>query len=86
VRRDQIQPTIVVVFRGGAGQNQVRSMQVTLVRSDGQVSTQSLAPNVGSEAVFTGTRGKDRVVIDATFTTSETFRVMDEVYDFYSHT
>ncbi|MDD1679746.1 MAG: hypothetical protein LUO93_11260 [Methanomicrobiales archaeon] len=85
VDRDQIQPTITITFRGGRGQIQVRSIDVTVVRSDGQVSTKPLEPKVGSTVIFIGTKGKDRAYIDVTLITSERFHVLDTVVDYYQH-
>ena len=85
VRRDQIQPTITVTFRGGAGQFQVREILVTMISSEGREETKQLESKVGSEVTFQGTRAQDRIVIRVELITSEKFTVMNQLYDFYSH-
>jgi len=52
-------PTITVTFRGGKGINFVRSMDVVVSRSDGQVVTGSLErPEVNSQLELEGTAGR----------------------------
>jgi len=86
VVRDQILPTITVSFRGGKGQAQVRDIDVRVTRSDGMVSSQKLGHNVGDSVTFDGTKGKDRVEITVTFITNDQYKVLDALYDYYSHT
>ncbi|MDD1673014.1 MAG: hypothetical protein LUP99_01215 [Methanomicrobiales archaeon] len=85
IERDPVQPTITVEFRGGAGQFQVRSIEVTVVRSDGIVLTKSLDSYVGSVAIFDGTKGSDRVIITVTLVTDQSYRVVDQLFDYSQH-
>lgn len=86
VLRDTINPTITVTFRGGAGHFQVREMEVTLTRADKTTETQRVSkPNVGTELSFLGTKGKDRIEVYITLITSERFKIIDRLYDFYEH-
>jgi hypothetical protein len=80
-----INPTAMVYFRGGAGQSQVQSIAVTLIRADGQSSTKALEPNVGSYVEFPVNRGLFRVIIMVTLTSGQQFRVMDQTVDYNAH-
>ena len=85
IDRDPIQPIITVEFRGGAGQFQVRSIEVTVVRSGGLVVTKALEPNVGSAVTFNGTIGLDRVIITVTLVTNQSYRIVDQLYNYNQH-
>ena len=85
VTRDPIYPTITLTFRGGKGQFQVRDIDVRVTRSDGVVETQKLGHNVGDTATLTGTRGKDRVEVTVTLVTGDQYKIIDALYDYYSH-
>ncbi|MDD1677717.1 MAG: hypothetical protein LUO93_00850 [Methanomicrobiales archaeon] len=81
-----IKPTVVVVFRGGSGQSQVQSMEITFIRPNGQFETRSLDAKVGSEEEFTVARDEvDRVVITVTLFSGQRFRVWDQTFDYFSH-
>jgi hypothetical protein len=81
-----VNPTAVVVFRGGSGQSQVQSIEITFIRPNGQVEVRSLDPKVGSEESFTvGRTEVDRVVITVTLFSGQKFRVWDQVFDYYAH-
>jgi hypothetical protein len=90
VQRDQIQPTITVEFRGGAGQQQVRMIEVRMTTSTGIVQTQVLCTESskclgGDNVTFVGTRGKDRIEGWVTLITNERFKILDGIFDFYAH-
>jgi hypothetical protein len=81
-----IKPTAVVVFRGGSGQSQVQSMEITFIRPNGQVEIRPLEPKVGSEEEFSvGRTEVDRVVITVTLYSGQQFRVWDQIFDYYAH-
>jgi len=80
-----IKPTITVTFRGGKGINFVRSVDVVVSRSDGQVVTGSLErPQVNSQLELEGTRGTDRVEIFINLITGDRYRVYDQALPFRS--
>jgi hypothetical protein len=80
-----INPTAIVYFRGGAGQSQVQSIVVTLIRADGQSDTKNLEPKVGSYVEFPVTRGLYRVVIRVTLTSGQQLLIWDKTEDWNSH-
>jgi hypothetical protein len=80
-----INPTAQVIFRGGSGQSQVRSISVTLIRADGQSDVKTLEPVVGNYVEFPVTRGLYRVMIRVTLTNGQQYLVWDETKDWNSH-
>lgn len=85
VQRDPIDPTITVTFRGGKGQYYVRDVDVRLTRSDGVVVTKKLGHDMMDEVTFDGTKGKDRVEVTVTLITNDQYKIIDALYDYYSH-
>lgn len=80
-----INPTIMVYFRGGAGQSQAQSIVVTLIRADGSSDTKNLDPKVGSYVEFSVTRGLYRVIIKVTLTSGQQYLVWDNTEDYNAH-
>lgn len=76
-------PKIKVEFRGGAGMNAVNTIDIKVTRSDGTVSTATLAkPRVGDFVELKGTTGKDRVEVTAHMISGNTYRIYDEALQF----
>ena len=72
-------PSITISFRGGQGLGFVESMDATVIRSDGQVETQSIeSPQIGSEIVLEGTTHTDRVIVFVTIDTGKTYKAIDQ--------
>jgi len=68
------------IFRGGAGQSQVKHIGIELIAPDGTVQTAELSPErVGNEIVMTGTGCGDRVRITVTFMDGYYYVISDEV-------
>jgi hypothetical protein len=80
-----INPTAQVFFRGGAGQSQVQSIMVTLIKADGSSDAKALEPKVGSYVEFPVTRGLYRVIIRVTLTSGQQFLVWDQTEDYNAH-
>jgi hypothetical protein len=77
VQEKEYDATISVVFDGGKGQYLVKSAQVTLYRSDGQVITQNLGIKKGDLVKLQGTKQTDRVVAYVSEVNGETYKVAD---------
>lgn len=78
-----IDPYISISFRGGPGQEFTQSMHAVVFRSDGSTESGTVAyPQVGSEIILSGTTGTDRVVVDITLVTGETYRAYDALVPF----
>jgi hypothetical protein len=68
---------IPVIFQGGKGQIQVKKIDVTLYRSDGQVKTYTIGTKKGDEADLEGTKQTDRVVVYATMNNGQRYKTND---------
>ncbi|HVN73596.1 MAG TPA: hypothetical protein VMT44_03255 [Methanoregula sp.] len=68
---------IPVIFQGGKGQIQVKSIAVTLYRADGQIMTATIGTNKGDEADLQGTKQTDRVVVKVTMINGQTYTTND---------
>lgn len=77
--KDPIYATITVIFAGGKGQIAVKDILVRVTTSDGQVTEKHLAPQKGSEVVFQGTRGDDRLEVIVTLNTGATYTIIDRI-------
>lgn len=77
--KDPIYSTISVVFAGGAGQVAVRDISVRVTRSDGEVITDRLPAEKGSEIFFQGTQGDDRIEVFVTLNTGVTYKTIDQL-------
>jgi hypothetical protein len=76
--KDPIYATVATIFAGGEGQIAVKSIEVILIRSDGQVQKGMLEPVKGAEVKLQGTRGTDRTVVYVTLNTGDTYKVIDQ--------
>jgi hypothetical protein len=76
--KDPIYATVTTIFAGGEGQIAVKSIDVILIRSDGQVQKGTLQPVKGAEVKLQGTRGTDRAVVYVTLNTGDTYKVIDQ--------
>lgn len=76
--KDPIYATVTTIFAGGEGQIAVKSIEVILIRSDGQVQKGMLQPIKGAEVKLQGTRGTDRAVVYVTLNTGDTYKVIDQ--------
>ncbi|MDH7510161.1 MAG: hypothetical protein QHH04_03855 [Methanolinea sp.] len=77
--KDPIYATITVIFAGGKGQVAVKDILVRVTTSDGKVTEQHLAPQKGSEVVFQGTRGDDRLEVIVTLNTGASYTIIDRI-------
>lgn len=68
---------IPVIFQGGMGQIHVKKIDVTLYRSDGQVTTTMLGTKKGDQVELEGTRQIDRVVVRVSMDNGESYTIND---------
>jgi len=72
--------TIVVEFRGGFGQNILKSIEVTRYSPDGSIETKGLDNRVGSTVSFKATNGcMERIGADVSFMDGTKYHFFDEV-------
>ena len=80
--------TIPVVFNGGKGQSLVKSIDVTLYRSDGQVMTAKIGINKDDTISLQGTKdpnNPDRVVVYVSEMNGQTYKVADVLSTYRQH-
>ena len=82
VQEKEYNANIPVVFDGGKGQYLVKSAQVTLYRSDGQVITKPLGIRKGDVVNLAGTRQTDRVVVHVSQVNGQTYKVADVLSEY----
>lgn len=71
---------IEVQFRGGFGQNLIKTIQVHRIGPDGSMETKNLGSRAGDEVVFTATNNcMDRISADVLFTDGTRYHFYDEV-------
>jgi hypothetical protein len=76
-------PTITVSYDGGKGLGMTTQMDVTVVRSDGVVETDSRKnPVMGTSITLMGTTGNDRVIVSVTMTSGDQYTIIDKYYPF----
>jgi len=81
--RDPITSQVTVLYNGGKGQRAVREVSVRLTRSDGQVLVQTFRPLVvGEGAELQGTKYADRLEVNVTYNTGETYTVIDRIFPY----
>lgn len=72
--------TIEVQFRGGFGQNMIKTLQVTRTGPDGSKETMDLGHSIGDEINFRATNNcMDRVYADVSFIDGTMYHFYDEV-------
>lgn len=80
--------TIPVVFNGGNGQALVKTIDVTLYRSDGQVMTAKIGTNKDDTVTLKGTKdpnNPDRVVVYVSEMNGQTYKVADVLSTYRQH-
>lgn len=80
--------TIPVVFNGGYGQALVKTIAVTLYRSDGLVMTAKVGTNKDDTVSLQGTKdpnNPDRVVVYVTEMNGQTYKVADVLSTYRQH-
>jgi hypothetical protein len=76
-------PTITATYNGGKGLGMTTRMDVTVIRSDGQVETASRnKPQMGTAITLMGTTGNDRVIVAVTMTSGDQYTIIDGYYPF----
>jgi hypothetical protein len=76
-------PTITTSFNGGQGLGMVKSMAVTVIRSD-CITEQGVQnnPGIGTSVTLMGTTRTDRVMVVVTMTSGDKYTVIDKDYPF----
>jgi len=71
---------IEVQFRGGFGQNMIKTLQIHRIGPDGSKETKNLGNRIGDEAIFPATNNcMDRISADVTFIDGTQYHFYDKV-------
>lgn len=79
VQVDQVGSTITATFRGGFGQNLLKSLEIKVTSPDGTVQTKNLAWATGETVTFTGTGCGDQVTGTATYMDGIAYPFLNEI-------
>jgi len=80
--KDPIYATIDVIFAGGEGQAQVKSIEVIYIGNNGVTQTQILKPEKGATVTFQGTKQTDRVEAFVTLYNGNRYKVVNQTSPF----
>ncbi|MDP3564015.1 MAG: hypothetical protein Q8R70_05950 [Methanoregula sp.] len=76
-------PTITTSFNGGQGLGMIKSMVVTVIRSDCVTEQGGRdTPGIGTSVTLMGTTRTDRVMVVVTMTSGDQYTVIDKEYPF----
>ncbi|MDD2472465.1 MULTISPECIES: hypothetical protein [unclassified Methanoculleus] len=70
-----------IAFRGGKGQDFVKSIDVRVTRSTGEVVTDTLQPRIGDDLIINNAKGENRVEITVSLITGGSYKVKDEIVE-----
>lgn len=70
---------LYVAFRGGKGQDFVKSIDVRVTKANGEVVTGAMQPVIGNEFIVNHAKGENRVEITVAFVTGGSYKVRDEI-------
>jgi len=76
--KDPIYATIDVIFAGGEGQAQVKSIEVIYIGNNGVTQTQILKPEKGATVTFKGTNQTDRIEAFVTLYNGNRYKVVNQ--------
>ena len=80
--KDPIYATIDVIFAGGEGQAQVKSIEVIYIGNNGVTQTQILKPEKGATVTFKGTNQTDRIEAYVTLFNGNRYKVVNQTSPF----
>jgi hypothetical protein len=70
---------VIVTFQGGAGLMNVRKIDATLNRADGQIKTATVGTRVDDTVTLEGTKSTDRVLVYVTMADGKTYKIVDQL-------
>jgi hypothetical protein len=79
VQVDQMGSTITAAFRGGFGQNLLKSLEIKVTSPEGTVQTKNLGWETGDTVTFTGTGCGDQVTGTATYMDGVAYPFLNEI-------
>ena len=70
---------LYIAFRGGKGQDFIKSIDLRVTKSTGEVVTETMQPVIGNERVIHNAQGENRVEITVALVTGGSYKVKDEI-------
>lgn len=70
-----------IVFSGGKGQDFVKSIDVVVTKSTGEVVTETMRPIRGEEIILQNSKGANRVEITVALVTGGSYKVVDKIVE-----
>lgn len=70
---------LTVTFNGGKGQSFVKTIDLHVTKSNGEVVTETLKPIIGDEVTISNAQGENRVEIIVSLVSGESCKVKDEI-------
>lgn len=77
--KDPIDAKINIEFTGGSGLYMVNSVSTTVYLSNGEIVTESIEPERGSDIEIQGTKGEDRVTVTAYMDDGQSYKIFDQI-------
>ncbi len=72
---------LYIAFRGGKGQEFVKSIDVRVTKSTGEVVTDTLRPIIGDELIIHNAKGENRVEITVALVTGGSYKIKDQIVE-----
>lgn len=72
---------LYIEFRGGKGQDFVKSIDLNVTTSTGEVITKTLQPTIGDEVTISNAEGENRVEITVSLVTGGSYKIKDEIVE-----
>jgi hypothetical protein len=70
---------LYIAFRGGKGQDFVKTIDVRVTKATGEVVTEQMKAIIGDELVIKNSKGDNRVEITISLVTGGSYKVRDEI-------
>jgi len=83
VQKNPPQNLVTVIFAGGPGQRVIKSCEVILTTSEGEIKKRDLSPIINSKVTLQGTDGDDHIEVYVTQKSGMRYKVLDAVLEPY---
>lgn len=70
---------LYIAFRGGKGQDFVKTIDVRVTKANGEVVTEQMKPIIGDELIIKNAKGDNRVEITVALVTGGSYKMIDEI-------
>jgi hypothetical protein len=81
--RNNINGLVTITFAGGPGMNGISQTVVILTKSDGTIEKKTFKPKqIGDAVTLQGTLKTDRLEVIANYYTGDSYRVIDQLFEY----